>query len=42
MAKAVQELIRKMSSVNPARGSPRIVGELAKLGIPVAKATVEK
>ncbi len=42
VAKAVQELIRKMSSVNPARGSPRIVGELAKLGIPVAKATVEK
>ncbi len=31
-----------MSSANPRWGSPRIVGELAKLGIRVAKATVEK
>ncbi len=42
VAKAVQDLIRKMSSANPGWGSPRIVGELAKLGIRVAKATVEK
>jgi hypothetical protein len=31
-----------MSSANPGWGSPRIVGELAKLGIHVAKAAVEK
>jgi putative transposase len=42
LAKAVQDLIRKMSSANPRWGSPRIVGELAKLGIHVAKATVER
>ncbi len=42
VSKAVQDLIRKMSRANPWRGSPRIVGELAKLGIQVAKATVEK
>ncbi len=42
VAKAIQDLIRKMSRANPGWGSPRIVGELAKLGIHVAKATVEK
>jgi len=42
LAKAVRELIRTMSTANPGWGSPRIVGELAKLGIEVAKATVEK
>ena len=42
VAKAVQDLVRKMSSANPRWGSPRIVGELAKLGIRVAKSTVEK
>ncbi len=31
-----------MSSANPRWGSPRIVGELAKLGIHVAKATAER
>ena len=31
-----------MSGANPLWGSPRIVGELAELGIVVAKATVEK
>jgi len=40
--KAVRDLIRKMSTANPGWGSPRIVGELAKLGIRVAKATAEK
>jgi hypothetical protein len=42
VAKAVQDLIREMSGANPGWGSPRIVGELAKLDIHVAKATVEK
>ncbi len=42
VAKAVRDLIREMSSANPRWGSPRIVGELAKLGIHVAKSTVEK
>jgi hypothetical protein len=32
----LQDLIREMSSANPRWGSPRIVGELAKLGIDVA------
>lgn len=31
-----------MSQANPMWGSPRIVGELKKLGIEVAKSTVEK
>jgi hypothetical protein len=35
-------LIRKMSEANISRGSPRIVGELRKLGIDVAISTVEK
>jgi putative transposase len=42
LAKAVRDLIREMSSANPRWGSPRIVGELAKIGIDVAKSTVEK
>jgi hypothetical protein len=35
-------LIRKMSVANVGWGSPRIVGELRKLGIDIAKSTVEK
>jgi hypothetical protein len=35
-------LIRKISSANARWGAPRIVGELRKLGIEVAKSTVEK
>jgi len=42
VAKEVRALIRRISMANPSWGSPRIVGELAKLGIQVAKATVEK
>ena len=42
MAEIVRDLIREVSRANPRWGSPRIVGELAKLGIQVAKATVEK
>src|SRR2546422_4917939 len=38
----LRELIRKISSANPLWGTPRIVGELAKLGIKVAKSTVDK
>jgi putative transposase len=42
MAKEVRQLIRAMWQANPAWGSPRIVGELCKLGIKVAKSTVEQ
>jgi putative transposase len=42
IAKEVRQLIRDMWQANPTWGSPRIVGELHKLGIDVAKSTVEK
>jgi len=42
ISKEIKELIRKMSEANVSWGSPRIVGELQKLGIDVAKSTVEK
>jgi transposase InsO family protein len=42
MAKEVRKLIRDMGQANPMWGSPRIVGELRKVGIDVAKSTVEK
>ncbi len=38
----LRELIRRMWQTNPTWGSPRIVTELKKLGIEVAKSTVEK
>jgi hypothetical protein len=38
----VRELIREMWRANPTWGAPRIVGELHKLGMNVAKSTVEK
>ena len=38
----VKVLIRKISAANALWGSPRILGELRKLGIQVAKSTVEK
>jgi putative transposase len=38
----VRELIQDMWRSNPTWGSPRIVGELRKIGIDVAKSTVEK
>jgi putative transposase len=41
MAPEVRELIQAMWQANPTWGSPRIVGELRKLGIDVAKSTVE-
>lgn len=42
VAKEIRELIRTMWQANPTWGAPRIVGELRKLGIEVAKSTVEK
>ena len=42
VAKEIQALIRRMSQANPTWGSLLIVGELRKLGIGVAKSTVEK
>jgi hypothetical protein len=38
----IRELIRNVSGANPLWGTPRIVGELGKLGITVAKSTVDK
>jgi putative transposase len=38
----IRELIRKISGANPLWGTPRIVGELRKLGTNVAKSTVDK
>ena len=38
----LRELIREISRANPRWGVPRILGELRKLGIAVAKSTVEK
>jgi putative transposase len=38
----VRELIRDLSIANPRWDAPRILGQLRKLGIAVAKATVEK
>jgi len=37
-----RKLIRRMWEANPTWGSPKIVAELAMLGIDVAKSTVEK
>jgi len=42
ISKEIKDLIGEMSTANPFWGSPRIVGELGKLGINVAKSTVEK
>ena len=42
ISKEVRELIRDMGRANPTWGSPRLVGALQKLGITVAKSTVEK
>jgi transposase InsO family protein len=41
-AKEVRDLIRRLSAANSLWGSPRILGELSKIGIVVAKSTVEK
>ena len=41
LAKEVRDLIRAMWQANPTWGAPRIVGELRKRGLEVAKSTVE-
>lgn len=41
VAEEVRRLIRRISAANPLWGAPRIVGELRKIGIDVAKSTVE-
>jgi putative transposase len=41
LAKELRDLIRTMWQANPTWGAPRLVGELRKLGIDVAKSTVE-
>ena len=42
VSEELRSLIRDISTANPRWGSPRILGELWKLGITVAKSTVEK
>lgn len=42
MPTEVQNLIYEMSSANPRWGAPRLHGELLKLGIRLAQATVAK
>src|SRR5262245_11826242 len=41
IAKEIRKLVRAMWQANPTWGAPRIVGGLRKLGIDVAKSTVE-
>ena len=41
ISEEIRALIRTISGANPLWGTPRIVGELAKLGINVAKSTVD-
>jgi putative transposase len=42
VSREVRDLIRRMSPTNPLWGSPRIMGELRKIGIDLAKSTIEK
>ena len=42
VSQEIQDLIRTMSQANPAWGTPRIIGELKKIGISVSKATVDR
>jgi hypothetical protein len=42
VAPEVRALIRRMSRANPLWGAPRIHGELQKLGLEIAQATVSK
>ena len=42
ITKEIRELIQRVSGANPLWGTPRIIGELGKLGIEVAKSTVDK
>ena len=40
VAKEIRELTHRMSWANPTWGSPRIIGEIQKLGIEAAKSTM--
>jgi len=40
MSREIRDLIRKISQANPLWGTPRIHGELLKLGFDVSQATV--
>ena len=40
MSREIRDLIRKISQANPPWGTPRIHGELLKLGFDVSQATV--
>jgi hypothetical protein len=42
ISEGIRQLIRTISRANPGWGTPRIVGELGKLSIEVAKSTVDK
>jgi putative transposase len=42
VSQEIQDLIHTMSQANPRWGTPRIIGELKKLGISVSKATVDR
>ncbi len=42
VAPEIRELIRRISTANPLWGAPRVHGELLKLGISIAQATVSK
>jgi putative transposase len=42
VAREVRQLIRRLSTANPLWGAPRIVGELAKVGIELAESTVAR
>ena len=42
VSRELRPLIREISTANPRWGSPRILGELRKLGIAVAKSTIER
>jgi putative transposase len=42
ISQELRALIREISAANPHWGSPRILGEARKLGIPVAKSTIER
>jgi putative transposase len=42
VAPEVRQLIRRLSTANPLWGAPRLVGELAKIGIDLAQSTVAR
>ena len=42
VSQEIQDLIRTMSEANPTWGTPRIIGELKKIGISVSKSTVDR